>query len=178
MITRNRKGTLPKTLLVAAMFIAFVGISEVFSQATNVYKIQSLFLYNFTKHVKWEDTSGGFTVGIFGNTKAFEEIKSNLSNKTVWGKKVNVIEISSPSELSSCQIAYIPKSNKKKILDFIDGANLSNTLLVTEDDLMNDGAAISFVYEQSKMKFKISKDKIEQVGLKVSSSLISIGIPV
>jgi len=43
---------------------------------------------------------------------------------------------------------------------------------------MNNGAAISFVYEQSKMKFKISKDKIEEVGLKVSSSLISIGIPV
>ncbi|MCK5468082.1 MAG: DUF4154 domain-containing protein, partial [Cyclobacteriaceae bacterium] len=57
-------------------------------------------------------------------------------------------------------------------------SDFSNTLLVTEDDLMNDGAAISFVFEQSKMKFKISRTKIEQVGLKVSGSLISMGIPV
>jgi len=63
-------------------------------------------------------------------------------------------------------------------MDLIDGADLSNTLLVTEGDLMDAGAAISFVYEQSKLNFKISKTKIEQVGLKVSSSLISIGIPV
>jgi len=167
-----------KILMVVAILMVFVGISEAFSQEVSVYRIQSLFLYNFTKHVKWENTSGEFTVGIYGNSKAFEEIKSNLSNKSVWGKKVNVIEISSPSELSNCHIAYIPKSNRKKIIDFIEGANLSNTLLVTEDDLMNNGAAISFVYEQSKMKFKISKDKIEEVGLKVSSSLISVGIPV
>ena len=91
---------------------------------------------------------------------------------------MNIIEISSPIDISSCQIVYMPKSNKKKILDFIENSNLSNTLLVTEDDLMNDGAAISFVFEQSKMKFKISKTKIEEVGLKVSSSLISIGIAV
>lgn len=30
----------------------------------------------------------------------------------------------------------------------------------------------------SKIKFKISKTKIEQAGLKVSSSLISVGIPI
>jgi len=167
-----------KILMIVAIMMAFIGISEAFSQATNIYRIQSLFLYNFTKHVKWENTEGTFTVGIYGNSKAFSEIKTNLANKNVWGKKVNIIEISSPSELANCHIVYLPKSNKKKILDFIDGVNLSNTLLVTEDDLMNDGAAISFVFEQSKMKFKISKAKIEQVGLKVSSSLISIGIPV
>ena len=167
-----------KIIIVAAVIMAFIGISEAFSQAASIYRIQSLFLYNFTKHVKWENAEGTFTVGIYGNSKAFSEIRENLTNKMVWGKKVNVVEISSPSELANCHIAYLPKSNKKKILDFIDGVELTNTLLVTEDDFMDDGAAISFVYEQSKMKFKISKAKIESVGLKVSSSLISIGIPV
>ncbi len=177
---RNKVDNLKlKILIVAAILMAFVGISEAFSQASNIYRIQSLFLYNFTKHVKWENSVGStFTVGIYGNTKAFSEIKANLESKKVWGKNIQVIEVSSPEEISNCHIAYMPKSNKKKILNFIDASNLSNTLLVTEDDLMNDGAAISFVFEQSKMNFKISKTKIEQVGLKVSSSLISIGIPV
>ncbi len=177
---RNNIGNLKlKILIVAAILMAFVGISEAFSQATNVYRIQSLFLYNFTKHVKWENTeSSTFTVGIYGNTKAYSEIKTNLETKKVWGKNIEIVEIASPADLAKCHIAYMPKSNKKRILDLIDGSDLSNTLLVTEDDLMNDGAAISFVFEQSKMNFKISKTKIEQVGLKVSSSLISIGISV
>ncbi len=167
-----------KILLVVTIIMVFVGISKVFSQTNNVYRIQSLFLYNFTKHVKWEDTNGTFTVGIYGNSIVFAEIKKNFSNKKVWGKNVNVVEITSPAELANCHIAYLPKSNKKRILDFIDGADLAHTLLVTEDDMMSDGAAISFVFQQSKMNFKISREKIEQAGLKVSSSLISIGIPV
>ena len=117
-------------------------------------------------------------MGIYGNPNAYSEIKVNLENRVVWGKKINVIEIVSQADAKKCHIAYMPQSNKKKVLSFIDSSDLINTLLVTEGDLMNYGAAISFVYEQSKMKFKISKSKIEQDGLKVSSSLMSMGIPV
>ncbi len=167
-----------RIMSVIAFVLLFSGISDSFSQTSSAYKIQSLFLYNFTKHVKWSNTETTFTVGIYGNAKAFSEIKENLQSKMVWGKKINVIEISSSNELSKCHIAYMPKSNKKKIIDIVEASDLSNTLLVTEGDLMNDGAAISFVFKESKMKFKISKTKIEQVGLKVSSSLLSIGIAV
>lgn len=179
MNTSFSNGFKPKTMLIVAFFMAFMGVSEVFSQASNVYKVQSLFLYNFSKHVKWENSANEtFTIGVYGNPTAYAEIKKNLESKAIWGKNIKVVEITSTQGLSDCHMAYMPKSNKKKILDFIGSTNLSNTLLVTEDDLMNDGAAISFVYDQSKMKFKISKAKIEQVGLKVSSTLISIGISV
>jgi hypothetical protein len=168
-----------KFLVIVAIIMAFVGLSEAFSQASNVYKIQSLFLYNFTKHVKWENSGRSeFVIGIYGSKNAFSEIKENLKSKMAGGKNIKVIEIVSPADMNKCQIAYMPQSNKKKIMDIIDSSDLSNTLLVTEGDLINDGAAISFIFEKSKMRFKISKTKIEQVGLKVSSSLISMGIPV
>lgn len=168
-----------KVLGAIAFIMIVIGISEAFSQASNIYRMQSLFLYNFTKHVKWEDNTGGnFTIGIYGNGSALEEIKKNLGSKMVWGKSITIIEIKSASEASNCHIAYIPKSNKKKAIELIGSVNPQNTLVVTEDDLMGDGAAISFVFVQQKMNFKISKEKIEQSGLKVSSSLISIGIPV
>ena len=168
-----------KFLVMVAIIMAFVGLSEAFSQASNLYKIQSLFLYNFTKHVKWENSEGSaLTIGIYGNPNAFSEIKTSLEKKMAWGKNIKIIEIVSPADMSKCHIAYMPQSNKKKIMDFIGSSDLSNTLLVTEGDLINDGAAISFIFEKSRMRFKISKTKIEQVGLKVSSSLISMGIPV
>ncbi len=179
MNTRISNGFKPRTMLIVAFIMAFMGVSEVFSQASNVYKVQSLFLYNFSKHVKWENSGNEtFTIGVYGNPAAYAEIKKNLESKSIWGKNIKVVDITSNQEMNNCHLAYMPKSNKKKILDFIGSTELSNTLLVTEDDLMNDGAAISFVYDQSKMKFKISKAKIEQVGLKVSSTLISVGIPV
>ena len=168
-----------KFLVLAAAFIAVIGISKAFSQESNVYRIQSFFLYNFTKHLKCEGAEGStFTIGIYGNSLAYNEIRDNLGEKMVWGKKVNIIQINSPEEVSKCHIAYMPKSNKKKVVDLINASNSTNTLIVTEDDLVSDGAAISFVFLDQKMNFKISKDKIEQSGMKVSSSLLSIGIPV
>lgn len=168
-----------KVMVVIAMIVIFSGAFEARAQETNIYRLQSLFIYNFTKHVKWENTEGStFTIGIYGNLDAFNEIKANLGEKLVWGNKINVIQINSSTDISKCHIAYLSKSNKKKVIELLSTADFRNTLVVTEDDMVNDGAAISFVFQEQKMNFKISKDKIEQAGLKVSSSLISIGIPV
>jgi len=169
-----------KVLGAIAIIMIVIGIREAFSQGDNLYRMQSLFLYNFTKHVKWEASSGGgaFTIGIYGNKAALAEIKKNLESKQVWGRNINIVEIQSASDASNCHIAYIPRSNKKRATELISAVDPQNTLVVTEDDMMSDGAAISFVFVQSKMNFKISKEKIEQSGLKVSSSLMSIGIPV
>jgi hypothetical protein len=175
----NITSTNLKIIAIVPFLIVAIGITEAFSQLDNLYRVQSLFLYNFTKHVKWERGSGErFTIGIYGNSAVFKEIKENLESKKVWGQDINIIEINSADEFSNCHIAYITKSNKKKTADLIDSANLHNTLVVTEDDMVDEGAAISFVFVQSRMNFKISKSKIEQAGLKVSNSLVSIGISV
>ncbi len=179
MTSRSITNTKLKIIAIVAFLMIAIGITEAFSQGNNLYRMQSLFLYNFTKHVKWEEGKGErFTIGIYGNSAVFEEIKENLESKKVWGQDINIIEINSANEFSNCHIAYITKSNKKKAADLIDSADLHNTLVVTEDDMVDEGAAISFVFVQSKMNFKISKSKIEQAGLKVSNSLVSIGIPV
>ncbi len=168
-----------KVLEAFAALVLVFGVLDAQAQENNIYRLQSLFLYNFTKHVKWENTEGStFTVGIFGNQDAYNEIRNNLGDKMVWGNKINVIQINSSADISKCHIAYLPKSNKKKLTDLIALSDYKNTLIVTEEDMVQDGAAISFVFQEQKMNFKISKDKIEQAGLKVSSSLISIGIPV
>jgi hypothetical protein len=160
------------------LFVSF-GFGKFTLQQSNLYRVHSLFLYNFTKHIKWQEgTSAPFTVGVYGNTLAFREIKENLSERKVWGEGISVIEISSSDEASKCQIVYIPKSQRKKIVEFLTAKLYQNTLIVTEEDMISDGAAISFVFQKSKMRFMISKDNIESSGLKVSTSLISVGIPV
>jgi hypothetical protein len=174
---RIKKYYISKSLLIIVVFMTLGGMAEAYAQATSVYRIQSLFIYNFTKHVKWKNSvNESFTVGVFGNTLAFKEVKQNLEGKKAWGKNIIIIELESTQESINCHLVYLPKSNKKKILDFIEEADLANILLVTEDDLMDEGASISFFYEKTKMKFKISKVKIEGAGLKVSGSLISMGI--
>lgn len=148
---------------------------QLMAQETSIYRLQSLFLYNFTKHIKWENVEGQtFTVGIYGNAEALNEINANLSNKMVWGKNIKVVAVNSAAEASKCQIVYLTKSNRKKVTDFISMLPTTNTLIVTEDDLTSEGAAISFVLNETKVGFKVNKDRLEGAGLKVSASLMSL----
>ena len=169
-----------KTLLLATatVIVSFADVNTAIAQETNVYRMQSLFLYNFTKHVKWENAEGStFTIGILGGEEAYNEIKSSLENKQAWGNNIRVVRMNNPADMKNCHIAYFTKASKKRVLEFIGSGN-PNTLVVTEEDMVNEGAAISFIFDQSKMNFKINKAKIEQSGLKVSSQLLSIGVQV
>lgn len=140
-----------------------------------MYKIQSLFLYNFTKHVKWSGQENeAFTLGVYGNSTAFEVIKANIGSKLAWGKQINVVRIQNPGDVQNCHLVYMPRHKTTKIIELIDQCDFTNRLLVTEEDLLDYGAAISFVVIDSKLNFKINKSSLEAAGLKVSNSLVSL----
>ncbi len=165
-----------KVLMIFLLLLGMLGVREASAQEMSVYKLHSLFLYNFTKHVKWENEVAPFTIGVYGSTSAFNALKENLSAKTQWGLPIKLVQVNSPVDANQCHLMYFPKSNKKSIIDFIAQINSKNTLMVTEEDMTAEGAAISFIYQDSKMTFKIDKGRLEASGLKVSNSLLSIGV--
>lgn len=57
----------------------------------------------------------------------------------------------------------------------IDQISDQNILIVTEEDLIDAGASISFELVDSKLNFKISRSKTDDKGLKVSSALAALG---
>ena len=156
--------------------VVLIGINLELAQAqTNMYKLHSLFLYNFTKHIQWQNVEGDFTIGVFGSANALKEVQANLKGKKYAGKEIRIINIAGIGDANASQLVYMPRSNKNKILNLFDEAEKSNTLFVSEDDLTELGFAISFMLQQSKLGFKVSKSNLEASGLKISSSLLSLG---
>ena len=141
---------------------------------SNIYKLHSLFMYNFTKHIQWSEVGENFTLGVFGSEIALNEVKANLSGKKYMGKDIRVINVVGIGDANASQLVYMPKSNRSKILNMFDEADKKNTLFVSEDDLVSEGFPISFIIEGSKLNFKVSKKNLEACGLKISSSLLSL----
>jgi len=167
--------------MLGKLFRVFTGLILIctlschFVQAqTNIYKLHSLFMYNFTKHIQWSDVGDTFTLGVFGSENALNEVKSNLTGKKYLGKDIRVINVVGIGDANASQLVYAPKSNKSKILNLFEEADKKNTLFVSEDDLINEGFPISFVIEGDKLSFKVSKKNLEACGLKISSSLLSL----
>jgi hypothetical protein len=131
-------------------------------------------MYNFTKHIQWSEVGDVFTIGVFGSANALKEVKANFTGKKFSGKDFRVINIVGIGDVNASNLVYMPKSNKNKILDMFDAADKNNTLFVSEDDLIEFGFPISFVLNNNKLGFKISKKNLETAGLKVSSSLLSL----
>lgn len=143
-------------------------------------EVHTLFLYNFTKHIQWKSIEGKneFVIGIYNNDEVYEFISKRMANKYAWRKPIKVIKISSPADVQSCEIAYLPESNKKTVLAFAAGIDKQNTLLVSDYDLIEMGAHICFFLKNSKPNYKISKSSMEANGMKVSNQLLSLGTPV
>lgn len=169
-----------KAMTLMVMFLLAVGFSPSHAQTdAKIYKLHALFIYNFTKHIKWDASNDmPFTVGVYASPAALTAIKANLESKMIWGKNINVVAIKTANEAENCHIVYVPKLNDNKASQFISQCKLNNTLLVSGGDMIDKGAAISFVTVNSKLKFKIDKMKVEQAGLKVSNSLLAVGISV
>jgi len=163
-----------RILVVSAFFGGLISQNLAYSQA-NIYKIHSLFIYNFTKHVQWSDDVGDtFTIGVYGNSKALSEVKKNFTGKKFSEKEIRVINIAGLGDVKTSDLVYFPKSNKNKILNLFDEVDKSNTLFVSEDDLIEYGIPISFFLKNNKLAFKVSKNNLDALGLKISSSLLSL----
>jgi len=161
-------------MIVGAMALTTLSYNSSKAQ-TNLYKLHSLFVYNFVKNIKWENVGNDFVIGVYNNSGAQKEFEDNFSTKNINGKKFNIKQINSLADAGSCQIVYIPKTNRTKTTELITQLSGDQILVVTEEDLVNEGASISFELVGSKLNFKINKSNAEEKGLKISSSLLALG---
>jgi hypothetical protein len=158
------------------VLLAILGFSSQQSYGqSNFYKLHALFLYNFTKHIQWNGVGETFRIGVYASDNAVKVLKESLAGKKYGSKTIEVITVNNTSEVNNCQLIYLPKSNKGKIAGLVEASNKSNRLFVSEDDMIADGVSISFVIKESRLNFKISKSRVDQAGLKVSSALLSLG---
>ena len=168
-----------KKVVIIAVLMTLFAMPNLQAQSLD---IRYLFIYNFTKHIKWQQLSDQeeFVIGIYNHpeTLKFFQEKVSSGHRTVQGKRIKVIAVTNKNLASQCNIVYAPSSNKQMVQSFVKQCQFPDTLLVTDDELVEFGAHISFVIEGNKMHYLIKRSSIEQLGMKVSSQLISLGTEV
>lgn len=146
------------------------------------YKAYTLFVYNFMKYIEWPEnqSKGDFVLGVYGDSPILKELSILSSTKKLKGRNIVVKIINKPDEAAMCQLLYIPSSKSSALKQLKETLNGKPILLVGErEGLAKKGTALSFcTLEDDALKFDINKKEIEQRQLKISSSLIQLGIVV
>jgi hypothetical protein len=167
-------------ILSIAIFLITALITKTAQAQTVDYKAYTLFVYNFMKYVEWPDSEikEDFVIGVIGDSPVIKELNQLASSKKIKGKNIVVKKFKNPDEIVACNLLYVSsdKSSQMKIIN--EKMKSLPVLIVAErEGLAKKGAAINFItLEDDTLKFEINKNSIEQKSLKVSSSLLALGI--
>ncbi len=159
------------SILFVVLFTA--GISEVKAQQVD-YKYHSLFMYNFTRYIKWPEAAmgGEFVIGVIGRSGITEHLDKMAQSKNVNGKPIVVKTFKNAEEITDCHMLFIPDGYSNKLADIRSKLNGRHTLVISEKPgLAEKGSDINFVVNNGKWSFEMNQASTDSRSLKVSSEL-------
>lgn len=144
-------------------------------------KYHSIFLYNFSKYIKWpnDPETGEFVIGVLGSSPIIEDLQEMAANKKVNGNPIKIVEFKSAEGVQACHILYVTANESNKIDQISDNTSGAPVLIVTDKPgLAHKGSIINFIEIDGKIKFELNERNAEAHNLKVSSSLVTLAIVV
>ena len=144
-----------KKIFLLSLFI----IAIAYSGYGQKEKYQSLFIYNFTKYIKWPESynSGKFVIGVLGNSNILEALNAMASakKKTVSGSELIVKKYSSVSEIDDCNILFVSQDVTGELRQIDSNTNSKPILIVTDSPgLATQGSVINFVEKRREDKIR------------------------
>jgi hypothetical protein len=163
--------------------ILILFLISIFSLSTFAQKekYESLFIYNFTKYIKWPDNynQGKFVIGVLGNSSIYQSLDemAESKKKTSSGANLEVIKYNSISDIGECNILFVSENMINKLQE-IDGVTSGKPILIVTDSpgMANKGSVINFIEKDGKIKFELNEASANIRNLVVSGSLTSLAI--
>ena len=177
-VRTNTHGTRLYRFCRNCFLVVFLGV--LFAQPgysqISTYKIQAIFLYNFTKYVNWPQPGNTIVIGVVGDSDLMVELNTNLKGKKAGTKTFDIRQLKSTEEAAQCNLVYLPSVRSKELKDLMNIVKGKGVLIVTEEDLADQGAGISFLQVEQKLRFKINSKVLKEAGLQASSGLLGLAI--
>lgn len=143
-------------------------------------RMQSLFLYNFaSKYIEWPTPykEGNFVIGILGETPLMSELNTVTAAKKVFNQSIEIKKFNSSSEITKCNMLFIPFDKSDALQDVINKMKGSSTLIITEKEgILKQGAIINFVSVDGKLKFETNKTEIEKREIRIAADLLKLSV--
>lgn len=147
---------------------------------TGAAEVKAVFLLNFTKFVEWPPDSfpnprSPIVIAVLGADPFGDALDQAVAGETVDGRPIEIKRFKTLGDLAPCHILFISASQEERVTDILRRLRRSGTLTVADmDGFAARGGAIQFRAEGGRMRFEISREAVEQAGLKVSARLLNL----
>ncbi len=142
------------------------------------YELKAAFVFGFTKYIELNNPEQTFVIGVLGNSPIVDELENHSINKKINNKKVVIQKLLHTSDISKCQIVFIPEFVPFSLLkEFLETEKPKATLIITEKKgALDVGSGINFLLVDNKIKFEINVSALNQQNIKASSQLLKLAV--
>jgi hypothetical protein len=164
-------------IVLTAIPLLFLYIVPVSGQY-NKDLIKAAYIERITRFVEWPEVGKvtspvEFVIGVYDEDEFYDILNTVFKEKSIKEHKVRIISVKFPEQINTCNICYISSKAKSSINKFIDSANSSGVLLISETPgFSKAGVHINFYIEEEKLKFEINEKSMVSGGFKVSYLLL------
>lgn len=147
---------------------------------TGAAEVKSVFLLNFTKFIEWPPDSfpnprSPLVIAVLGADPFGDALDQAVAGETVDGRPIEIKRFRTLGDLAPCHILFISASQEERVPDILRRLRRSGTLTVADmDGFAARGGAVQFRAEGGRMRFEISREAVEQAGLKMSARLLNL----
>jgi hypothetical protein len=149
--------------------------------AQSNYKLQSIFLYNFTRLFAWPEgyQVGDFIIGVYGDCQIIPELQQLKTTRKAGNQNLEIIVFKSISDITRCHMLYIPTSENRKTEEIVNHIKKKqiNALIVTDArNATKAGSVINFLMLEGGQKFELSLNNAGELGLIAGGEISRLAI--
>jgi hypothetical protein len=141
-----------------------------FSNDYQEEKFKALFITKFIEYIEWPASSQN-TVGVYSSSAVQSELQALAPSKGF-----QVVQIKKAEDLGAIKVLYVPNVNESKAKEILAAVGEKPILVVSDQkDSAGKAADIGFYVSDGKLRFVISKSRIEKKKMLPSSKLLALG---
>jgi hypothetical protein len=144
-------------------------------------RMQSVFLYNFTRLVSWPDDyqSGDFVMAVYGDTPMLAEIQELAQTRKAGTQNIVAKRFNSAEEITKCHILYIPGNQSRHTTAIVNSLKAKNIKCLIVSDSRNatkNGAVVNFSVVDGRQRFELSQVNARDMGLTLGGEITRLAI--
>jgi YfiR/HmsC-like len=189
MIPAHRRTVWPPALLLLGTFLlgalplAVTLTREALAQtaAPTLYDVQAVYLFDFTKFVRWPAASEHETISI---CIAGQQVFADSLTRIVAGERIDshtlsVRLVQQAQDETACDILFIGSAAEGRLDSLLAATNGKPILTVSDvPGFLDRGGMIQFLIVGNRVRFSVDLRPVARSGISVSSELLKVAVAV
>jgi hypothetical protein len=170
-----------RAIALSISLIAFLQAATIcHGQEVTEEEVKAAYLYNFAKFIEWPakdfaNANSPLRLCVVADASFHRTLDRIVKDKLVGVRPVSTVMLQTPEQALGCHLLFISASHTRQGTGLLAEMNAAGVVTVGErKGFAEQGGIINFVVENDHVRFEVNDKAALQVGLHISSRLLSV----